>query len=189
MSQSQYTELLATVIRCIPRGLSPETAQYWITDQKALSDVLLNALSATVESLSQHVINCDVDPFIPEGWKVEEHKKGGQQLVWDSTKVVLFLSDKQKNGKSIKGHDLRKELTGLPVLNANVLDYLISHPELIPESWKGQFVYFWGTIYRYADGHLYVRCLCWGDGRWCWDYDWLRNDWSGRSPAAVSASV
>jgi hypothetical protein len=74
-------------------------------------------------------------------------------------------------------------------LSANVLDYLLAHPESIPEDWKGKWVYFWGTIYRNADGSLYVRFLFWHGGRWVWDYSWLAGDFRGSRPAAVSASI
>jgi hypothetical protein len=39
--------------------------------------------------------------------------------------VELYLSRGQKGGKIIVGHKLRKQLADQPVLNANVLDYLL----------------------------------------------------------------
>jgi len=134
------------------------------------------------------VIDCDADSFLPSGWKgVEYHKKGGQ-LKLDLSKVKLHLSPNQMNGKCVEGNKLRKELASEPVLNANVLDYLLSHPELIPKEWKGKYVFFWGTIYRDSDGDLCVRCLCWRGGAWGWSYVWLDFLFSGRIPAAVLAS-
>ena len=134
----------------------------------------------------KHVIDCDSTPFLPSGWKgVEEHKKGGQ-LEWDPTKVYLHLSPNQKDGKSIVGHELRKELTNEPVLNANVLDYLLAHQDLIPESWKGKYVFFWDTIYRDSDDFLYVRSLYWSVGRWRWSSRWLDDAFCGSYPAARS---
>ena len=147
----------------------------------------------TVIKMTEHLINCDADPFVPEGWKVEEHKKMGQ-LVFDPAKVKLYLSRNQQNGKRIKGNELRKELANEPVLNANVLDYLLAHPELIPEEWKKdekdntRYIYFWGTIYRYSSGYLCVRCLCWSGGSWDWNDHWLDGGWFGNNPAAVLAS-
>jgi len=133
----------------------------------------------------RYLIDCSADPYIPGGWTVEEHQKGGT-LEWDSAKILLFLAEKQKTGL-ITGHDLRKELVDKPVLNANVLDYLLAHPELIPEDWKeGEYIFFWGTIYRYSDVGLCVRCLGWGGGRWYWDYHWLLRDWFANYPAACS---
>ncbi len=135
-----------------------------------------------------YVIDCDAGPMIPfEGWKVEEHRKGGH-LTWDPTKVLLHLSPNQIDGKSVKGDRLRKELAEQPVLNANVLDYLLANPHLIPEEWKGKAVFFWGTIYRSSGGSLCVRCLCWDSGHWQADYNWLDVEWSAGYPSAVSAS-
>jgi len=134
----------------------------------------------------EHVIDCDADPYIPDGWSVEEHQKGGT-FKWNAANVALHLDKGQKNGKWIEGNKLRKALAGKPVLNANVLDYLIANPHLIPEEWKGKVVFFWGTIYRDRDGRLYVRYLFWRGGGWCWCALWL-GGWRGFGPAAVPAS-
>lgn len=132
------------------------------------------------------VINCDADPFVPDGWKVEEHRKGGM-FEWNPDNVRLYFSNKQKNGSCIGGHDLRKELADQPVLNANVLDYLLAE-HLIPDEWKGKYIFFWGTIYRDSDGNLYVRYLYCCGFRWSWEYCRLSNNWSDGYPAAVRIS-
>lgn len=146
-------------------------------------NVLLGHASITV---MEHMIDCDAAPFIPSGWKVEKHQKGGQ-FKWDTGQVALYLSKFQKNGV-IEGNKLRKELEGKPVLNACVLDYLLAHPHLIPEEWKGNAVFFWGTIYRDSDGNLFVRCLYWLGGRWRWGNYWLDDDWDDNDPAVLRAS-
>ncbi|MDO8633009.1 MAG: hypothetical protein Q7K38_00455, partial [Candidatus Wildermuthbacteria bacterium] len=81
-----------------------------------------------------------------------------------------------------------KELAGKPVMNANVLDYLLKNPHLIPDEWKGKYLFFWGTVYRGSVGCLYVRYLCWRGVRWGWDCRWLGSGWDGRYPAALRAS-
>ena len=131
----------------------------------------------------RHLINCDTEPFLPDGWQgVEFHHKHGE-LLWSPEKVQLHLAEDQQNG--MVGTDLRTALEGKPVLNANVLDYLLAHPQLIPESWKGKLVFFWGTIYRGAGGDLCVRCLRWSGSRWYWGCHWLGDRWDGSGPAAV----
>lgn len=139
--------------------------------------------------IKNHIIDCDADPFIPDDWEVPKgcHIKGGQ-FHWNPDEVSLYLSDKQKDGNWIEGNKLRKELKNKPVLNANVLDYLLANPQLIPEEWKGKAVFFWGTIYRYSGDYLFVRYLIWNDGRWSWGNNWLDSRWHGNYPAAVSAS-
>lgn len=141
-----------------------------------------------------HVIDCDAAPLIPSGgWKVEEHKQGGQ-FNWDPSKLTLYLSDCQRGGQCIEGNKLRKDLAERPTLNANVLDYLIRHPHLIPEEWKvdengnTRYIYFWGTIYRDSGGSLCVRCLYFRGGHWYWSHCWLGLAWLARSPAVLLAS-
>ncbi len=136
---------------------------------------------------TKYIIDTDKQPFIPEGLRIEKHIKGGK-FEWNPAHVELYLSENQKNGNYITGNQLLKELKGKPVLNANVLDYLLAHPELIPEDWKGKYVFFWGTLYRSSGGNLFVRCLRWGGSRWNWNDDWLGLDWLDNRPAAVRAS-
>ena len=132
-------------------------------------------------------IDCDASPFTPDGWRVEEHKTGGQ-LAWSPSCVSLYFADGQRDGKYVNGNALRKVLSFKSTMNANVLDYLLANSHLIPEEWKGKYVFFWGTIYRHAGGSLCVRCLCWDGGRWDWCASWLGGDWHGGDPAALRAS-
>ena len=158
-----------------------------------LTDVRNVLLGYAAITVVEHVIDCDAQPYLPDGWSIEEHQKGGA-FKWDAAQVAFHLSSGQKGDKYIEGNKLRKELADKPVLNANVLDYLLANPHLIPEEWKKdgkgntRYIFFWSTIYRNRDGYLYVRCLSWGDGRWDWGNGWLDDDWFGNFPAAVRAS-
>ncbi|MBI3074608.1 MAG: hypothetical protein HYY92_00090 [Parcubacteria group bacterium] len=146
-------------------------------------------LSPTVDGKeAPYPINCDTAPYIPDGWSVEAHHKDGQ-FVWNPNAVELYLADEQKEGRII-GTELRKKLQDKPVLNANVLDYLLKpkNQHLIPEEWKGKAVFFWGTVYRYSDGNLCVRYLYWSVGGWFWSLYWLEHDWNAHDPAALRAS-
>lgn len=132
----------------------------------------------------EHVIDCDAYPSVPALWSVEEHKKSGF-FKFDPAKISLYLSRNQRR-YSVSGNDLRKVLTNKSVMNANVLDYLRLHQELIPEEWKGRQIVFWGTIYRGNDGLLYVRYLFWNGARWDWFYSWI-GPWTfdSNTPAAL----
>ncbi|MDD5397270.1 MAG: hypothetical protein PHW24_04440 [Candidatus Moranbacteria bacterium] len=147
--------------------------------------LLLNGCGEVVQI--RHIIDCDADPFVPDGWKIEKHLKGGK-FEWNADKVSLYLSKEQEGGSAIEGNKLRKKLEKMPVLNANVLDYLLKNPQLIPEDWKGKAVFFWGTIYRCSDGSLCVRYLYWGGGEWDWGCSWLGDGFLSLCPAAVCAS-
>jgi hypothetical protein len=150
-----------------------------------LTDVLKVIKGQAEIKVIERLIDCDANPFIPNGWSVEEHKKGGM-FKFNPEKISLYLSKKQKKG-SIGGYDLRKELSYKPVMNANVLDYLLAHPELIPEKWKGKYIFFWGTIYRDSVGNLNVRCLRWGGSLWRWRYTWLVFGFNSDDSAALAS--
>ncbi len=129
-------------------------------------------------------IDTSKNPFIPDGWTVEEHIKGGKIDLKD---IELYLDPKQSTG--IEGNKLREKLRDKNVLNAVVLDYLLKYKNLIPENWKGKAVFFWGTIYRDSHGNLYVRYLVWSGSEWNWDGSWLGRDWDDDRPAASRKSL
>ncbi len=141
-----------------------------------------------------HVIDLDAAPYRPEGDEVVEHRAAGK-LKWDGDEFGLYRSLWQRDRNTIPAAELREELRGQPVLNANVLDYLLKHRHLIPEELKGLYVFFWGTIYRdRITGQLYVRYLFQHDGGY-WDWrpfhfnDGSRyNYFDSATPAAVGGS-
>lgn len=117
--------------------------------------------------------------------KLEKRRDG--QLYINGKKIVLDRVERQKVG-TIQGHDLRRELAGVPVLSPVILDALLEHPELIPEDWKCKAVFFWGTIFRHSDVGLCVRCACFKGGRWMARFGWLGDGWDAGYPAARLAS-
>lgn len=173
---------------CLPGGSSLDPERVVRALQKIVEGNF-DGLQAGVPRL----IDCDTAPWCPYGWRVEEHRPGGQ-LEFDPAKVAFHLDDGQKNGRTIVGNELRKHLAEMPVMNANVLDHLLANPQLIPDSWKmdadgyPRDIYFWGTVYRSGVSLLCVRCLCRGGGQWRWNHTRLDREWNAPSPAALSAS-
>ena len=140
----------------------------------------------------KHVIDMDVTPCIPNGLRIDPkdqpQKQVRGQVEWSPEKFQPYLSKDQTTGKKwIGGHDLRKELEGQLPYNANLLDYLLAHPELIPEELKGKATCFWGTIYRDSLDYLCVRYLYFYDESWisyCYYLDYYF--FGSRNPAAVA---
>jgi len=88
---------------------------------------------------------------------------------------------------SYRGHELRKKLSDKPVLNANVLNYLLKHPNLIPEDWKDEYTLFFGTVYNFG-GRLFVLSLYWTGGVWHWYHHWLNRNLNDCNPSVLLAS-
>lgn len=156
----------------------------WLAEGDNIVKVGQVAHGISIVGTMEYSVDLDAPPVVPDGWKVESYQKGGQ-FKWDPTKVELYLDADQQNGKTIEGKKLRKKLESKDSFNANLLDFLLAHPELIPESWKDKCVFFWGTVCRRADGYLCVRYLGWDGDGWYWDFRWLGGVWRGDDPAAV----
>ncbi|PIP34473.1 hypothetical protein COY54_00555 [Candidatus Falkowbacteria bacterium CG_4_10_14_0_8_um_filter_41_36] len=111
---------------------------------------------------------------------------GDRQHKFNPTNIFLYQSKKQLKG-SIKGDELRQELEGQRVLNVNVLDCLLAHPDLIPEEWKEKYIFFFGTIYRNSRGNLFVRYLRWNGSEWIWICLWLVSGFPANCFSAVAS--
>jgi hypothetical protein len=155
-----------------------------LSERNILGEVLKVIRKQAEIKWIDHLIDCDANPFVPPGWSVEEHKKGGF-FKFDPAKIFLYLSKEEK--ANINGNDLRKELANKPSLNANVLDYLLAHPEIIPKKWKDKFIFFFGTIYRDKFGDLYVRYLRWWESGWCDRCNWLGINFDACKFSAVAS--
>ncbi len=123
-------------------------------------------------------------------------ERRGDDLYLDGAKLERFLSDGQKLGRVINGPALRYELEAKGgQVSAKVLDTLVDHPELWPESWKEDaegntiYVFFWDDIFRHPPfGILYVPFGFWFEGKVVSHCRSLSYGWLGESPSATRAS-
>ena len=118
----------------------------------------------------KHIVDLDSDPWLPEGWEIEEHIQG-EQFEWEASRVKLFTSRLSEPDKHyISGHNLRKKVAGKPVFNVNLMVYLLDNQHLIPEAWKVKAIFFWGTILCHLGKNLYVSYMVWKEtpdsGHW-----------------------
>lgn len=125
---------------------------------------------------------------------VKIERRGGNLYI-DGKKIELFHSAGQQGDSHIVGHELRKEFEAKGgQCGGSILDHLVAHPELWPESWKRDengdtiFVYFWDDIFRGSDGGLCVRYGYWSAGRVVSYHDWLDYVWYRFRPSASVVS-
>ena len=136
----------------------------------------------------RYIVDCNVDPVdvLRVNLVLLEHRKGGQ-IVFSTDAVTLWRHPDQLLNGSIESDKLQGEMHP-GVANATILDFLLSHGELIPEVWKGLSVYFWGTTYRYPGSQLaYVRFLTWHEyiNGWVWGYRGVSGYFHEDCPALV----
>ena len=125
-----------------------------------------------------NIVDCNLDPYTPyepskgefddgSAWSVAQHRQHGKlelvrrsdNLTANGRRIGLFLAGTPD------------ALKGWSDLNANVLDYLIAHQDLIPDSWRrdekgnARRIFFRGTIYkRYPENDHPIACLCLSGG-------------------------
>lgn len=169
-------------------GWTPQDVK-WLSSGSVLADLLKVRRGHASIAVIEHVIDCDAQPFVPDGWTVEKHQKGGA-FKWDkySQKNARYFSDGCRNGRAINGNELLEDLAGGSVLNANALDYLLENPHCIPEGWEDEYVCFPGTEYLDSDGNLCVRILYKGSASWKWASLRLDRYWPDSHTVALRAS-
>ena len=133
-----------------------------------------------------NTIDLDADPFVPEGSTVEEHFKGGPFL-WarENIRVIYAYRDWWGRKTTHQFHaNLFGRLQSQNPINANLLDYLLANPHLIPEEAKPDRLYFYGTIYR-ENKTLCVRYIYWEEEKKEWRWRWYggcRSPWGDELP-------
>jgi len=126
-----------------------------------------------------YFIDGDAAAEASRGRTVHEHKKIGPFL-WDVSRIILWQHPiQQRSGPKpwTAPQDLYRATRGRRVLNANVLDYLLKNPSLIPKEWKDIGVVFWGTLYRSDENRLEARMLVNDDGVWKSHYSEIAAAW------------
>jgi len=107
-------------------------------------------------------IDCNDKPAVPEGYTLIPGNPGGiYQLTPGNIKTISFES----KTSSISGEKMLAKL-GDTGLSACVLDYLMAHQEMIPESWKSKYVVFAGNIFADAGSNKFFMTLYWWDNHW-----------------------
>ncbi|MFA6995598.1 MAG: hypothetical protein WC249_04340 [Patescibacteria group bacterium] len=182
ITNSQVVELTRAMSR---RGYGVAEFESLI-EGKFLDEFLIIIRKSGEEAKKQNFVDLDADPLIPPGWSVEEHQKGG---LWkfNQAKIFLYFSEKQKRPKeSVSWSSLRKELSGKNVANANLLDFYLANPHLIPSAWRGKRIPFWGTIYSGPFGINCVRYLdCDDNLGWRYYAGWFSPRFDANNPAAI----
>lgn len=133
------------------------------------------------------MLSLEKEKMVSLGWKVVEHQKNGI-LSWNPEKISLFVSDEQQEDDGfVSAPKLQKIFAEreLKLLNSKVLDFLLRHKELIPESWKEEVVVFWGTIYEGPNKKLLVRTLEWRIDEFADSYMWLAAGFRPHELAAI----
>lgn len=125
-----------------------------------------------MEKQKDYYLDGNADPSVPYFFiniKVLDHRKTGIMALNGSRIKICLLSGQKpiklgfglKLKRSISAQKFLKQIQEYQVLNANVIDWLILHPEEIPDDWKDKVVLFPGTLYRVKPNMILIRSIFW----------------------------
>lgn len=125
-------------------------------------------------------INCNGTPDVPDpSWTVESSQPDGTYMFDPAAIKLISFESRTTATKGQKMLDKVKD-TGL---NACVADYLLSHPDLIPETWKTKHVVFPGTIFKDAAGNRCLKFIYFWEGEWHGKFLYLEESYDDKSVA------
>ena len=125
-----------------------------------------------------YLIDLGTTPRIPhEGWRLKAHAGAGT-FFCDPSRIQLYSPERLLSIPDFSGEDFLREMADKPILNANVRDFLQTHPECISASWREPLrgripcILFPATIFLDRDGIPRIPRLQWippwqdRPGRW-----------------------
>ena len=115
---------------------------------------------------------------------IYDKRKYGWTLLEDAPLVgtptlelVEFLRDNESYVKGEVMLSRAKELGGMA--GQSHAERMLACASQIPESWRGLYLVFPGTVWQSASGLRCVPYLYWYGDKWLLYWTWLGNDWAG----------
>jgi len=124
------------------------------------------------------IIKLDAPPAIFPEWEVYKNSQETGYLKINPENFHLFPTEKEiKKIKEIEKMLMeRQEVEKIILGNSNLLDFLLSNPHKIPVEWKGEKIFFRGTIFQDKEGYLVIRYLFFDKNNWSWSWSYYEED-------------
>jgi hypothetical protein len=146
-------------------GLTPEDLSK-LRDIDILKDMREVAQGNFTFTLAPGVIDCSLDPQVPENMEVLDHSRQGY-VRWRSGCYSLYVDPRLTAGNEwVIAQRVRDTLKRERMANANILDFLLENQEFIPSWWTDDRIHFFGTTYKLADGKIACRYMARENGKW-----------------------
>ncbi len=167
MSDGQFRELVAALVRQIPDDLDSTLAQRWIDDQQSLRRVLRVALEPVVTCRSfRHDKTKD-------GWTLLQDVP---QAITSGFFGLELVSFHKPNERNVSGELMASRAIELEAnLGQHDAEYLLEHQNKIPAEFREYILVFTGTVWRDSDGDSWVSYFRWSSGLWLLGFHWLKD--------------
>ena len=153
-----YREFVAAVVARLPGDMDEASARRWIDDPDGLAEVLQGLVSSgeTAGTLQNDKTK--------DGWELVEDAAEPVAISGESIEINSFQGEGEEE---LFGDEVVDRVRGLDgMLGQRHAEYLLRHPNEIPDDFQQYSLIFPGTIWRSPDGNHQVPCANWRQGTW-----------------------
>ena len=123
---------------------------------------------------------------LPAHQQIRSRARG--TFAWDPKRIAYWFASGQFRGRGARGDHVRTSIRGNPVVPSCVLDQMLAEPSIIPAECCDVDLYFWGTLFAFPCGNVFVRYLTYRRRKFLADWRGLGGLWSKSAPAAILSS-
>ena len=153
-----YREFVAAVVARLPGDIDEASARRWIEDPDGLGQVLAGLVSsgATASTLQNDKVK--------DGGELIEDAVEPVAISGETIELASFLEEGEEE---IFGDEVVDRIRGLDgMLGQRHAEYLLRHPNEIPDDFQRYSLVFPGTIWLSQDGNHQVPCVNWRKDAW-----------------------
>lgn len=164
-----YTGFIAEVVAHLPRDIDESKAMGWVQDPQGLEDVLRAALTGdgapTGVAAVQEISGAFKNDKTSMGWTLVEDVTEPSTISSDTIELQAII---EEGGPDLLGEEMVEyvEKITAPKLGQRHAEFLMDHPDQIPEEFQRLSLIFLGTVWRGPEGNHHVPCLSYYQGEW-----------------------
>ena len=158
-----YMEFVGAVVTRLPRNIDEAVARRWVGSPDQLEEALTGALIVSAVGA--------IDSAAPFA---NDKSAEGMELLEDVAEPALIAAENlgemqifADDEPFVVGDDVIDRVRSMtPKLGQRHCEYLLAHPEMIPEEYNRYTLVFGGTLWRDQAGNHLVPCLHRSRGEW-----------------------
>ncbi len=164
-----YTGFIAEVVAHLPRDIDEAKAMGWVQDPQGLEDALHALLTGdgapTGTAAVQEISGAFKNDKAALGWTLVEDVTEPTTVSSDTIELQAII---EEGGPDLLGEEMVEyvEKITTPKLGQRHAEFLLDHPDQIPEEYQRLSLIFLGTVWRGPEGNHHVPCLSFYQGEW-----------------------
>jgi hypothetical protein len=164
-----YTGFIAEVVAHLPRDIDEAKAMGWVQDPQGLEDSLRALLTGegapTGTAAAQEISGAFKNDKADMGWTLVEDVTEPLTISLDTIELQAII---EEGGPDLLGEEMVDyvEKITTPKLGQRHAEFLLDHPDQIPEEFQRLSLIFLGTVWRGPEGNHHVPCLSFYQGEW-----------------------